>query len=61
MLFNVLTLILIAMILLIVWAIILEKLGADPKKDEHVTFYVFIWGLSVVLFMWVMTWQNWWR
>ena len=59
--FNFLTFLMVAMLLLIIWALLMSKLGFNSKDEGDVKLYIFFWILSVVMFCWVMTWQHWWR
>ena len=59
--FNFLTFVMVAMLLLIIWALLMDKMGFNPKDEGDIALYIFLWVLSDVIFCWVMTWQKWWR
>ncbi len=59
MLFNVLSCLLVAMLAVIVMGWIFEEW--DMKIIPHWKIALFIWVIQLVAFMWVMSWQNWWR
>lgn len=63
MMFNITSCILVFLIAAIFFALVhvflLERF-IDDKKMESTFMKITTWG-TLVVFMWVMSWQNWWR
>lgn len=65
MLFNVLTCLSVLVILILVCALTLtfinNKWAMNTKKEDMVILMNFSVWSSLIIFMWIMSWQNWWR